>query len=75
MSHKQAQHARQVIAAFKDKLPDDLENNIGDKHFAELELLVESAIVTAVLEELDIAANQIEALSQNIRNFAEYYDD
>ncbi len=74
MSQKQTQHSQQVVATFRNKLPAELVSQLGDENFAMLELLVESAMSTAVLEELEKAADRVEKLSHEIRNFAEHYD-
>jgi hypothetical protein len=37
-------------------------------------MLVEAAISTAALEQLERAADDVEALSKNLRKYAEYYD-
>lgn len=75
MSQKQSQHSHQVVESFKGKLPASLVAQIGEQHFAELELIVESAMSSAVLEELEKAADQVEKLSHKIRNFAEHFDN
>ncbi|SFG76091.1 phosphatase [Neptunomonas qingdaonensis] len=74
MSQKQTQHSHNVVEAFKGKLTAELRSQIGESKFSDLELIVESAISTAVLEELEKAADRVERLSHEIRNFAEHYD-
>ena len=74
MSQEQTQHSHNVVESFKGKLPAELQSQIGDSNFSALELIVESAISTAVLEELEKAADRVEKLSHDIRNFAESYD-
>jgi hypothetical protein len=74
MSQKQSQHSHNVVESFKGKLSAELQSQVGDSNFSALELIVESAISTAVLEELEKAADRVEKLSHDIRNFAESYD-
>lgn len=74
MSQKQTMHSHNVVEAFKGKLSAELRDQIGESKFSALELIVESAISTAVLEELEKAADRVEKLSHEIRSFAENYD-
>ena len=75
MSMKQNQHAANVVSSFKSRLSEDLVTKIGDQHFDELSLIIESAISSAVLEELEKAADKIEKLAHETRRFAEHFDD
>ncbi|EAR61088.1 hypothetical protein [Neptuniibacter caesariensis] len=75
MTMKQNVHAQNVVSSFKAKLPDALVNDIGDTHLDELALLIESAISTAVLEEMEKAADKIDKLAHDIRHFAEHFDN
>lgn len=74
MSQKQTQHSHNVVESFKSKLTPELQAQVGAENFSALELIVESAISTAVLEELEKAADKVDALAHDIRNFAERYD-
>ncbi len=49
MSQKQTQHSHNVVESFKGKLSTELQSQIGESNFSALELIVESAISTAVL--------------------------
>ena len=75
MSEHYEKHAVQVAAAFFDLLDSDVSSRISDEHRQELAMLVEAAISTAVLEQLERAADQVSALSQSIRHGAEHYDN
>lgn len=74
MSEHYERHAEQVADAFLDLLEKDVRAGIPDHHRAELAMLVEAAISTAVLEQLEHAANEIAALSDRLRSYAEHYD-
>ena len=50
MSHSQAQHAARITARFKALIGQESCTQIGDEHFAELSLIIESAIDSSVLE-------------------------
>ncbi|MCB1724372.1 MAG: phosphatase [Gammaproteobacteria bacterium] len=74
MSEHYEKHAEQVTSAFLELLDGDVRARISDEHRQELAMLVEAAISTAVLEQLEHAADQVSALSQSIRHGAEHYD-
>jgi predicted Co/Zn/Cd cation transporter (cation efflux family) len=67
-------HAEKVVAGFKDILGDELVAALGDEHFAELAMLIESAIGTSVVTELERAADQVAELATKLRKHAETYD-
>lgn len=74
MSAHYEKHAEQVADAFMDLLAESVRTGISDEQRAELAMLVEAAISTAVLEQLEHAADEIAALSQRLRSYAEHYD-
>ncbi|NOZ37073.1 MAG: phosphatase [Gammaproteobacteria bacterium] len=74
MTHRHTEHAQQVVERFKEIISESGRQHIGQKHFDELTLLIESAMSTAVLEELETAADKMNALAQQMRNYAEHFD-
>jgi hypothetical protein len=74
MSHTQAKHAKQVVETFKNLLSESGRQHVGVHHFDELELLIESAITSAVMEEMEGCADKMQELAQEIRFKAEHYD-
>lgn len=74
MSEHYEKHAEEVAKAFLDLLDEQARDAITDEHRNELSMLVEAAISTAVFEQLERTADQIAALSQTIRHYAEHYD-
>jgi len=74
MTIQQTAHAQHVVDSFKARLPDAMSNDIGEEHFAELALLIESAISAAVLQEMEKAADKIDKLAHDVRHFAEHFD-
>ncbi len=72
MTHKHLPHAERVVDAFKQKLSQSGREHIGNKHFDELTLMIESAISTAVLEEVEHAADSIHDVVESIRKEAEH---
>ena len=75
MTIRQAAHARQVVERFKEFLSEDEQAQLGEEHFGELSLLIESAIDAAVLDAMERAADELDALARNMRDRAERFDD
>jgi len=75
MTMKQTAHAQNVVDSFKAKLSAEQAAAVGDAHFDELSLLIESAISTAVLEEMEKAADKVDSLAHSLRHFAEHFDN
>lgn len=74
MSKNQTSHALDVVNAFKEKLSKSGLDHVGQKHFDELQLLIESAIDSAVFLEMERVADRIDSLARDIRNSAERFD-
>jgi len=72
MTHKHLSHAQRVVNAFKEKLSQSGREHVGEKHFDELTLMIESAISTSVLEEVEHAADKIQAVVESVRKEAEH---
>jgi hypothetical protein len=72
MTHKHLPHAERVVNGFKEKLSQSGRDHVGDRHFDELTLMVESAISTAVLEAVEHAADRIHDVVESIRKDAEH---
>jgi len=72
MTHKHLAHAERVVNSFKEKLSQSGREHVGDRHFDELSLMIESAISTAVLEEMEHAADRIHTVVESIRKDAEH---
>ena len=66
--------AKRVVSGFKNALGDELAAQIGDEHFGELTMLIESAISGSVLQELEKAADKIASVADGLRKHAEHYD-
>ncbi|WP_027859348.1 hypothetical protein [Marinobacterium jannaschii] len=75
MTMKQTAHAQNVVSSFKARLSPEQVASVGEAHFDELSLLIESAISTAVLEEMEKAADKVESLAHGLRHFAEHFDN
>lgn len=74
MSEHYERHATEVTNAFMDLIDENAKAAITEEHRNELAMLVEAAISTAVLEEMERAADEVAALSERLRQHAEHYD-
>ena len=72
MTHKHLPHAERVVQAFKEKLSASGRQHVGERHFDELTLMIESAISTSVLEEMERAADKLAELARELRREAEH---
>lgn len=73
MSKPQHQHAKRVVSAFQGMLSQHQNELIGPEHFTELELLIESAISTAMLEELEQIACRADSFAAEIHRSAQEF--
>ena len=74
MAHKQTEHAARVVERFKEMLSQSGREHVGHSHFAELSLMIESAISTAVLEQSEHLADRLEEVAKSVRESAEHFD-
>ncbi|MCG8670759.1 MAG: hypothetical protein MI867_15220 [Pseudomonadales bacterium] len=72
MKRQHLAHAEKVVSSFKKKLNDAEISGLGDDHFDELTLLVESAIGSAVLDELELTANKLHDFASELEKHAEH---
>jgi hypothetical protein len=74
MSKHYEKHAEEVTQAFLDLLDDAGRAALSQMHRDELSMLIEAAISTAVLDQMERAAGRVARLSEELRHHAEYYD-
>lgn len=74
MSQHYEKHADEVIQGFLGLLADDARDCLDDESLQKLSMMIESAISTAVLSQLEKVADEISGLSQQVRRRAENYD-
>ena len=74
MTHRHQQHAHEIVERFREMLSESENQHIDQAHFEELALLIESGISSAVLDELENAANKMDNLAHELRNYAEHFD-
>lgn len=61
---KQAQH---VVESFKGQLSKSGIEHVGQQHFEQLQLLIESALTSAHLQQAEQLAEKLQLLAQSIR--------
>lgn len=74
MSQHYEKHADAVVKGFLDLLGGEAKGCVGKEHLDELSMMIESAISTAVLSELEAVADEISDMSAQVRKRAERYD-
>ena len=60
-------HAKKVVDHFKSTLPESITSHLGQKHYDELALMINSAIETSVALAIECNAQEIENLANTIR--------
>jgi len=75
MSKRYERHVESVLQAFLDLLGPQARGSLSQEHLDELQMLMESAISTAVLEQLEAVADEVSDLGVLIRRRAEKFDD
>lgn len=66
-------HAQQVTDRFRE-LVENTGDTLADNHYEEISLLIEAAIDTALVEQLEGIANKLDSLAHDLRNNAEFFD-
>ena len=74
MSVRYERHVQSVLKAFQDMLEPEAKAALSEEHMDELSMLMESAISTAVLEQLEAVADEVNDLSVIIRRRAENFE-
>jgi len=74
MSVRYQRHVQAVLDSFLELLEPEARAALAQEHLDELSMLMESAISTAVLEQLEAAADEVNDLSVMIRRRAEHFE-
>jgi len=69
---QRTKHAQEVASRFKE-LVEKSGDLLSEDHYDELSLLIEAAIDTALVEQLEKVAGKLEKLSHAMRNDAEFF--
>ena len=70
---KRTRHAQDIADRFRE-LVEEAGHTLPEEHYAQLTLLVEAGIDTALLESLEKTATQLDKLARNIRHNSEFFD-
>jgi len=70
---KRTDHARQMASRFRE-LVEAAGDTLPDEHYDELALLIEAGIDAVVVAHLEKIADELDKMSHNIRNRAEFFD-
>ena len=70
---KRTQHAQEIAQRFKE-LVESAGDTLAEEHYKELALLIEAGIDTVMVETLEKMANQLDTMSHNVRNNAEFFE-
>lgn len=74
MAHRHAEHAKRVVDNFKAVLSEDPGAKLNDNHFDELSVLIESAISSAVLDEMEQVVMKVEKLAHELQTTTEHFE-
>jgi len=69
-----SKHARDVAERFRE-LVEASGDSLVNTHYDELALLIEAAIDTTLVEQLEVTAKQLETLAHDLRNNAEFFEE
>lgn len=71
MTKHYEEHANKIVRDFVDLLPAELRGQLPQEQLDELSMMIESAISTAVLDQLEAVSDQISDLAVIVRRRAE----
>ena len=75
MSGHYEKHANEVVNAFVNLLDDGAKAALTDEYRNELAMLVEASISTAVFDQVDRAATEVQELATKIRGSTKHLGD
>jgi hypothetical protein len=70
---KRTKHAQEITERFRE-LVEDAGDSLDASHYAQLTLLIEAGIDTALVEVLEKTANRLDKMSHKIRHSAEFFE-
>lgn len=70
---RRTNHAQEVANRFKE-LVENAGDSLSQKHYDELSLLIEAAIDTALVDQLESIGNKLDNLAQEMRHDAEFFE-
>jgi hypothetical protein len=69
----QSDHARAMAERFRE-LIEDAGDSLPEKHYEELKLIIEAGLDTALVEVMEKIAGQLNKMSHDIQNNAEFFN-
>ncbi len=75
MTEHYERHAHKIVQDFLGLLEPAARDCLPQEHLTELEMMIESAISTSVLGQLEAVADQIGDLAVEVRRRAEHWQD
>jgi len=69
----QSDHAQAMADRFRE-LVEDAGDSLADNHYDELKLIIEAGLDTALVEVMEKIANQLNKVSKDIMNKAEFFN-
>ena len=75
MSQHYTVHAHKIVDDFQKLIGPEARSALTQEHLDELSLLIEAAISTSVLEEMERAADLLSAAAARLRQKAERFDN
>lgn len=70
---RRTEHARQMADRFKE-LVEVAGHSLPAEHYEELTMLIEAGLDTAMVEQLERIADELDKMSHNVRNNAEFFE-
>lgn len=70
---KRTKHAQEISDRFREMV-ESTGDVLSDEHYAELSLLIEAGIDTALVETLEKIADQLDKVSHSVRHNAEFFN-
>ena len=67
MSQELQQKSQDIVSAFKQQLSKSGVEHVGQHHFEELQLLIESALTSVSLQLMEQTADRVQHLAQELR--------
>jgi hypothetical protein len=69
----QSDHAKAMAERFRE-LIEDAGDSLAEKHYEELKLIIEAGLDTALVEVMEKIAGQLNKMSHDIQNKAEFFN-
>ena len=67
-------HAQEITDRFRE-LVENAGDSLNVEHYDELSLLIEAGLDAALVDYMELTANNLEKMAHEIRHSAEFFDD